>query len=109
MFCAGVVLSSSAVINLGRNLTPLPVPKENAALITTGAYRLVRHPIYSGIILMAFGWGLWRHSWLTVCYSLLLLIFFDVKSRFEERLLQERFPDYTGYQRRVRKLLPFVY
>jgi protein-S-isoprenylcysteine O-methyltransferase Ste14 len=109
LFLAGVLLAVAGAANLGKNLTPLPRPKEHATLIVTGAYRLVRHPIYSGITFMAFGWGLWLHSWLTIGYALLLFAFFDIKSRREERWLEERFPEYAAYRKRVRKLIPFVY
>ena len=106
---AGTLLAAAGVVNLGKNLTPLPRPKENATLVVSGVYRLVRHPIYSGLTFMAFGWGFWRHSWLTIGYALALFIFFDVKSRYEERLLAEKFPEYAAYRKRVRKLVPFVY
>ena len=77
--------------------------------MVTGAYSLVRHPIYSGIIFMALGWAAWRHSWATAGYVLLLFAFFDVKSRREERWLGEKFHEYGAYRQRVRKLIPFVY
>jgi protein-S-isoprenylcysteine O-methyltransferase Ste14 len=105
----GILLAAAGSLTLGRNLTPLPVPKEHATLIVTGVYRLVRHPIYSGITLMAFGWGMWLNSWLTFVYALLLLLFFDVKSRHEERLLGEKFPEYADYRTRVKKLIPYLY
>ncbi len=105
----GILLAATGSVNLGRNLTPLPIPKKHATLIVTGVYRLVRHPIYSGIILMAFGWGMWLNSWLTAGYALLLFFFFDVKSRYEERLLLEKFPEYAAYRKRVRKLIPLIY
>lgn len=109
LFVAGLLLAATGAVNLGKNLTPLPVPKEHAQLVVTGAYRLVRHPIYSGIIFMAFGWGLWVNSWLTIGYAGLLFAFFDCKSRREEQLLKDRFPHYEAYRKRVRKLLPFLY
>lgn len=109
MFLAGTVLAATGAVNLGRNLTPLPAPRENGELVVAGAYRFVRHPIYSGLIFMAFGWGVWLQSWLTIGYALLLLAFFDIKSRYEERLLQDKFPEYAAYRTRVRKLIPFVY
>jgi protein-S-isoprenylcysteine O-methyltransferase Ste14 len=109
LFAAGILLAAAGAISLGRNLTPLPQPKTDAALIVTGAYRLVRHPIYSGIALMALGWGLWLPGWLTIGYAILLFVFFDVKSRREERLLEAKFPEYAEYRKRVRKLVPFVY
>lgn len=109
LMVTGILFTMYAVVNLGRNLTPLPLPKENATLIVTGTYQVVRHPIYCGIILMAFGWGLWRQDTLTIFYALLLMIFFDIKSRFEERLLEKKFPNYAEYKKHVRKLIPFVY
>lgn len=105
----GIILAVSGVVCLGKNFTPLPSPKEHATLIIAGAYRLVRHPIYSGLTLSAFGWGMWLNSWLTFGYALLLFAFFDIKSRHEERLLAEKFPEYDAYRKRVRKLIPFVY
>ena len=48
-------------------------------------------------------------SWLTLGYVAVLFVFLDLKSRREERLLIERFPEYVDYPRRVRKLVPFVY
>jgi protein-S-isoprenylcysteine O-methyltransferase Ste14 len=109
LFLAGTLLSVTGAVNLGKNLTPLPDPKENATLIVSGAYRFVRHPIYSGIIFMGVGWGLWLHSLLTIGYGLALLAFFDIKSRREERLLEGRFPEYASYRKRVKKLFPFIY
>lgn len=109
LFVAGILLAATGSVNLGRNLTPLPIPKKHATLVITGVYRLVRHPIYSGITLMAFGWGMWLNSWLTVAYALLLFGFFDIKSRHEERLLVEKFPEYTDYRKNVKKLIPYLY
>lgn len=109
LFLAGGFLAAAAAFNLGRKLTPLPKPRDNAELVVIGAFRLVRHPIYSGLTFMAFGWGLWLHSTLTICYALLLFVFFDIKSRREERWLMEKFPEYADYRKRVRRLIPFVY
>lgn len=105
----GGLLLAAGVFKLGANLTVVPYPKDNATLVDTGPYRLVRHPIYSGLIGAALGWGLWSHSWSMIGYVILLLIFFDLKSRREERWLKEKFPEYVAYQKRVRKLIPFVY
>jgi protein-S-isoprenylcysteine O-methyltransferase Ste14 len=69
----------------------------------------VRHPIYTGLILGTLGWSLWRSSLLGVGLAVLLLVFFDLKSRREERWLTEAYPGYPEYRRRVRKLIPFAY
>ena len=102
----GALVAAAGAFSLGRNLTPLPHPKEGGEFVETGAYRVVRHPIYSGIIFMALGAGLMLHSWLTLGYALLFLAFFEVKSRREERWPTERFPGYAAYQRRVRRFIP---
>jgi protein-S-isoprenylcysteine O-methyltransferase Ste14 len=106
---AGFVLALGGTFSLGKNLTPLPHPKSDTTLVVTGAYRLVRHPIYSGIIFILLGWGLWLNSIIVIGYALIFFLFFDIKSRREEVWLVERFPEYAGYRKRVRKLIPFVY
>jgi protein-S-isoprenylcysteine O-methyltransferase Ste14 len=105
----GGALLLAGLIRLGRGLTPLPYPREGADLIQTGPYALVRHPMYSGGIGLAVGWAVYVQGWLTLGYVLALFVFLDAKSRREERWLVEKFPVYTAYQRRVRKLVPFLY
>lgn len=98
-----------AVINLGKNLTPLPCPKDNAELIQTGLYRFVRHPIYFGVLLAALAWLLIFPGAYILLYAIGLLILFDIKARREELWLIQRFPAYLAYQLRVKKLIPGVY
>lgn len=106
---AGGILAAAGFFSLGKYLTILPRPKDNAMLVETGAYRLVRHPIYSGLFFAFLGWGLQVHGWLTICYALLLFICLDIKARREERWLTEKFPEYAAYRKRVRRLIPFIY
>lgn len=106
---AGGLLTLAGVFGLGKNLTPLPRPRENATLVQTGPYRIVRHPIYSGLIMMVWGWAIYNHDWLLIGYAVLTFIFFDLKSRREERWLKDKFAEYAAYQSRVRKLIPFMY
>jgi len=109
IFILGTAIALMAAFNLGKNLTPLPRPKENAELIQGGLYRFVRHPIYFGVIVLCLGWGLIQQSPLVWLYAVIIAIFFDIKSRKEEQWLVERFSAYTDYQGRVRKLIPWVY
>lgn len=109
LIMAGGFLSLAGMVGLGRNLTPLPYPKDDGTFVENGPYRLVRHPIYGGLILAALGWAFWVRGWLTLVYALLLFLFLDIKSRREEAWLVERFPSYAAYQTRVRKLIPFLY
>jgi protein-S-isoprenylcysteine O-methyltransferase Ste14 len=105
---AGLILLG--FFSLGPNLTPFPRPRDNNTLVETGVYGLVRHPIYGGIILGAVGWAcLFGSTLLTLIYALILFLFFDIKSRQEEKWLTDKHPQYRAYQHRVRKLLPFIY
>lgn len=107
---AGLGVTAAASVALGqRNLTPFPKPKPDATLVAHGIFAVVRHPIYSGLTLLVLGWGLAWGSVVTLAAVPVLLVFFDLKARREERWLAARFDGYAGYQRRVRKLIPFVY
>jgi protein-S-isoprenylcysteine O-methyltransferase Ste14 len=106
--CGGGLFLAS-VLRLGPALTPLPRPRPGAALVRTGPYRIVRHPIYAGGIAISYGWALLVGSWLTLAWASVLLVFLDVKSAREERWLADAYPGYDDYRRRVRKLIPFVY
>ena len=109
LLIAGGGFIFAGVLSLGVNLTAVPYPKEKSTLVETGPYRFVRHPMYCGGILMAFGWALYVQGWLTIAYALLLVVFFDFKSRLEEKWLRDKFSGYRQYQARVRKLIPYIY
>jgi protein-S-isoprenylcysteine O-methyltransferase Ste14 len=104
-----VGLLVSGVVGLGANLTPLPHPRDESSLVTSGAYRWVRHPIYSGVILGAIAVGLWQWSWSHLLGALVLFIFFDQKARREEVWLADKFTDYDTYRSQVKKLIPGIY
>lgn len=95
--------------SLGRNLTAFPKPVEEGELVQSGLYGYVRHPIYLSLLLIAFGWALWRRSVLGLLLAALLLLFLDAKARHEERWLREQYPEYAAYQARVKKLIPWLY
>ena len=106
--CGGL-LALGGALRMGSNLRPSPQPRDGAPLIVHGAYGLVRHPMYGGVILTAFGWALFVNGPLTLLYACVLFGWLDVKSRYEERLLEAAYDGYAEYRSRVRKLVPFVY
>jgi protein-S-isoprenylcysteine O-methyltransferase Ste14 len=108
-FYLGLGIALWAAISLGPNLTPLPKPKRNGKLIQTGLYKIVRHPIYFGVILLCFGWAAVEQNRYTLVMAILLLLFFDLKSRKEEQWLSEQFNDYAEYKKKTKKLIPFIY
>ncbi len=109
LFYSGIVIAIWAAILLGPNLTPLPKPKPSGQLIQTGLYKLVRHPIYFGVILISFGWAGIEQTIYTLVLAFILLIFFDLKSRQEERWLTQKFSEYDVYKQNTKKLIPYIY
>ncbi len=105
----GLSLVWGAAWQLGKGLSPFPVPKSNAKLQCCGLYRYMRHPIYTGAVLAVFGWSLWWRSWPGMLWAFAVFAFFDRKAAYEERWLLARFPEYRHYQENTAKFFPFVY
>lgn len=104
---AGGSLGLVAGRRLGRALTPTPVPIADAGLRTDGAYRFVRHPIYSAVLLMVIGYVVAIGSaWSAAC-AVVLLAFFVLKSRWEDGLLHEQYGDeWASWAARTGALVP---
>lgn len=109
LFVCGAVAGVWGVRSLGRSRTPFPAPPAGAVLVQTGIYRHLRHPLYTSVMLAALGWALLWQSAVALAAVLPLCVFFDAKSRLEERLLLARFPKYADYRERTRRFLPWVY
>jgi protein-S-isoprenylcysteine O-methyltransferase Ste14 len=106
---AGALLAISGIAALGRWLTPFPQPLPESPLRTAGAYALVRHPVYSGVLFMAFGWSLYSLSIAGLAFDVVLFVFFDRKVVREEIWLAGKFSGYAAYRGRVKKLIPWCY
>ena len=104
-----LLLLAFARLTLARAMTVFPRPREHAALSERGVYRLVRHPIYGGLILMALGASL-VESPLALIPAGLLAVVVDIKARLEEEWLVERQPGYAAYRERTpRRFVPGLY
>jgi protein-S-isoprenylcysteine O-methyltransferase Ste14 len=83
--------------------------KEGHELVCTGPYRFVRHPIYTGLLIMCVGTAIeggQLRSWLG---TVTVVIGFWIKLSQEERLLLRHFPEaYPAYQKRVKALVPWL-
>jgi protein-S-isoprenylcysteine O-methyltransferase Ste14 len=106
---AGTLLVVLGVLSLGRSFTPLPRPRARARLRESGIFRLVRHPVYGGAILIGLGWSL-ADAPLGLIPTALLVLLFDLKAQREEAWLIERFPAYAAYRESTpRRFVPWLY
>jgi protein-S-isoprenylcysteine O-methyltransferase Ste14 len=106
---ASAICGIAGLMRLGRNLTPFPKPSSGTQLVQHGIYALIRHPLYTSVFCAAVGGSLVRQSWPALAVSLLLGVFFDAKARREEHWLRQQFLEYAGYERRVRRFIPWIY
>ena len=109
LVAAGLGFSVWARIHLGRNWSAEVVVKEDHALIRSGPYQHLRHPIYSGMLLAFLGMALALGEWRGLVALALVFASLARKSRTEEAFMRETFPDYADYQRETRALIPLVY
>lgn len=93
----GLAVVAVSALRLGAALTPVPVPTERGALNTSGLYRLVRHPIYSGVMLAAIGVAARSGNIVTVGVAAALIAFLAVKASWEEKRLAEHYAEYADY------------
>ncbi len=100
-----ILFGGIALFQLNTKLSPFPSPVASGKLITSGAYRISRHPIYTALLFSGLGYAIYGSSVYKVVITLLLLILFYYKSVYEERLLQERFPEYEDYQKRTPRFI----
>jgi protein-S-isoprenylcysteine O-methyltransferase Ste14/rhodanese-related sulfurtransferase len=105
----GLSLGLASLLGLGRNFRVFAAPRRSGTLTTTGVYRWVRHPMYTGAITIFAGYILYFGSYLSVPLWLAFSILYLIKSVKEERILANRFPEYADYQKRTWKFIPFVY
>jgi protein-S-isoprenylcysteine O-methyltransferase Ste14 len=92
----GMILAGWASLysRAGKSFTPMPSPRDNAILQTTGPYRRVRHPVYSSLLLWAFGVALAGGTASHLLLAAAHLLFFNAKAAYEERALTRKFSGY---------------
>jgi protein-S-isoprenylcysteine O-methyltransferase Ste14 len=91
------------------NLNVLPHLKANCILVTSGPYRLIRHPMYAAVLLVTLSLVLNHPMLLRAGYWLVLLIDLHFKFMYEEKLLRDKYPQYSDYMQQTKRLIPFIY
>jgi protein-S-isoprenylcysteine O-methyltransferase Ste14 len=109
LLALGLGFAIWARVNIGRNWGTPMTQKNEPELVTSGPYRLVRHPIYSGMLVAGVGTALALSLfWLTAVA--LAGIYFVYSATVEERYLTKTFPDvYPAYKTSTKMLVPFVF
>lgn len=107
--CAGVALAIWARVTLGRNWSATVTIKQDHRLIRAGPYAVVRHPIYSGLLLAILGSALVVGKVRGAAAFVIAAVVWHFKSRIEERFMTDEFgAAYEDYRRRTGALVPFI-
>lgn len=108
LLAAGLGLAVWARVHLGRNWGMPMTQKDEPELVTSGPYRFVRHPIYSGILLALLGTSLATNIYWLIALAM-MGAYFVYSARVEERLMASSFPTaYQSYRAKTKMLVPFV-
>ena len=106
----GLAFTVWARLHLGRNWSGIVTIKQGHELVTTGPYSLVRHPIYTGLLVAFVGSALARDEWRGVLAVAIAWAALWRKLLLEERWMLEVFGEqYAEYRRRVPALIPFPF
>jgi protein-S-isoprenylcysteine O-methyltransferase Ste14 len=106
MVAIGAWVGIAALGMHGRKLTPLPEPNRALGLQRSGVYAVIRHPMYTGLLLSAFGLAILLQKPWGILTAVVLTAFFNLKAREEERRLLRCYPEYADYQRATGRFLP---
>lgn len=104
----GLGIAIAARITLAGNWSAAVEIKEEHALIRSGLYRYVRHPIYSGLLLALLGSAIALDRWRALLGFFLIFASLLLKSRHEENRLRQALPDYAAYASETAALIPFL-
>jgi protein-S-isoprenylcysteine O-methyltransferase Ste14 len=109
LYTLGLILAITGRAQLGSSWSDIEAPGQvaKAALVSHGLYRFIRHPIYTGDILLLIGLELALNSWLVIAIALMVppILFQAIR---EERLLARNLPGYGEYCQRTKRFLPFI-
>ena len=106
LLVGGVVVAALAGLRLGPSLTPLPIPKDDGELVTSGFYHYVRHPIYTGVLLAGAGLVVAQASLGHIVGWVALWGVLTLKALGEEKMLLDKYGGYREYSARTGRFFP---
>ena len=109
IFIGGAVMGMYALFyNNLKNINIIPEIKEDAVLITTGAYAYIRHPMYFSVLIMMLGVVVADINMISMGLYLLLIITLLLKAHKEEKLWMEKSEAYKAYMQKTKSIIPFI-
>jgi protein-S-isoprenylcysteine O-methyltransferase Ste14 len=109
LFAVGLGFAIWARVHIGRNWGTPMSQKNEPELVSSGPYRLVRHPIYGGLLVAGIGTAV-ALSWVWLVAVALIGVYFVYSALVEERNLTRQLPDaYPVYRRSTKMLVPFIF
>lgn len=109
MILSGCAANIKGRFNLGRNWANQIKIYKTHTLVQTGMYSIVRHPLYSSIILMFYGGCLvYRNITAFTAVSVIFVPFMYYRAKQEETLLLQSFPNYEEYKKKTGMLFPMI-
>jgi protein-S-isoprenylcysteine O-methyltransferase Ste14 len=110
LFAVGGALRLWPVVVLGNRFSGLVAIQKEHRLVTSGIYRVIRHPSYLGLMVNALGWGLAFRSWIGIILTASLIVPLVGRIRAEESLLSAQFgAEYEAYRAQTSRLIPGIY
>ena len=92
---------------MGKSLTAMPLPKDDGKLVVAGFYKYVRHPIYSGLMLLGMGLVFSNGPLPQLVIWAFLVVVLNRKARFEEHFLLQKYENYAKYAAQTPRFLPW--
>ncbi len=105
----GILLAVYALYTMRKHLTALPLIRRDSRLITSGAYRIIRHPMYTSILMAFIPLLIHQFTYARLIAMIIMVTDLIIKLQFEERLLLKHFDNYAAYMKKTYRIIPFLY
>ena len=111
MLLGGTIFRVWAIRTLGKSFTATIQTQQGQQIITTGAYRYVRHPSYLGAYLAIVGSAVFMHTYFSIVFAAVVMFFaYLYRIVYEEQALAEDFGEaYINYQQKTKRMIPFIF